>query len=204
MKRTLFILLSFVLYAVGAYAGQDRNQKVEAGFNLSGMGTSSNNLGDSMLLSAGVSYGMNDILALGVSGAYTEVDFKANPPAGLVEGSDLRITPIFGDIILRVPTGELPFTPYAIFGLGALLSQAKGTDTLLSRNANTRTHDAFASKLGGGLDWQVTSKWSYNFEMAYVLTGARLEVYNTSNNQQIESNDLDFWYIGGGVRFLFD
>lgn len=204
MKRTLFVLLTLTLCTAHSYAGAERNQKVDLGFNLSGLSTSSNNIGESMLISAGVSYGMNDVLALGISGAYTEVGFKANPPLGLVDGLDLRMTPIFGDIIFRVPTGELPFTPYAIFGLGVMLSQAKGTDPLLARNANTRTHDAFASKLGGGLDWQINSKWSYNFETAYVLTGARLEIYNTSTNQQIESNDLDFWYIGGGVKYLFD
>lgn len=193
-----------VIKASNVEAGPDRNQKWDAGFDLSRADTSSNNIGESMLLSANLSYGLNEILALGVSGGYTEVSFKANPPSGLVEGQDLTMTPVFGDIIFRVPTGELPFAPYAIFGLGAMISHETGTDTLLAKNTNVRTEDAFASKLGGGVDWQVTPKWIYNFEIAYVLTGARLVVFNTSTNAQIESNDLDFWYIGGGVKYLFD
>lgn len=204
MKKGLWLAVIVLLGASPVYAGVDRVQKVDLGFNLSGAGTESNNLGESIYFSGGLSYGLNEIVAVGVSGAWTEVGFKANPPAGVVDGMDLRMTPIFGDIILRVPTGTQPHTPYLIFGLGALLSDSNGTDTLLNRNANTRTHDAFAGKLGGGLDWNINGKWLYNFEMAYVLTGARLEVYSTSTGNQIESNDLDFWYIGGGVKFLFD
>lgn len=204
MKKKLLLIAALLFLTVNVYAAPDRNQKWDAGFNLSMADARSSNIDESLSLSGSVSYGMNDVLALGVSGGYTSASFQAQTPSGLVEGPDLTFTPIFGDIILRVPTGEKPFTPYAIFGLGVLLSGTNGTDSLLNRNTNTRSHDAFASKIGGGLDWQVSSRWAYNFEIGYVLTGARLEIYNTSTGNQIESNDLDFWYVGGGVKVLFD
>ncbi len=203
-KRILLFAILILASAANAQAGPIRDQRWDAGFNMSGYDARSNNIGESLYFSGGVSYGMNEILGLGVSGGYSQVGFTANPPSGLVEGPDLTVTPVFGDIILRVPTGDKPFTPYAIFGFGAMISHATGTDTLLNRNTNTRSDNAFASKVGGGLDWQANARWLYNFEIGMVFTGARLVVFNSSTGAQIESNDLDFWYIGGGVKYLFD
>lgn len=205
MKKGWVIVLLMLGVCVQAAAGPDRDQKWDAGFNLSMADAQSTNMDESLYLSGSVSYGITEMLAVGASMGYTSVGFQAMTPRGLVEeGPDLTLTPIFGDIILRVPTGEQPFTPYFIAGLGAMLSDADGTDELLNRNANTVSEDAFASKIGGGLDWQVSSKWVYNFEIAYVFTGARLQITHGVTGDQIESNDLDFWYIGGGVKFLFD
>lgn len=155
MKKGLWLAVIVLLGASPVYAGVDRVQKVDLGFNLSGAGTESNNLGESIYFSGGLSYGLNEIVAVGVSGAWTEVGFKANPPAGVVDGMDLRMTPIFGDIILRVPTGTQPHTPYLIFGLGALLSTA--TARILCSTA-TRTR-ARTTLLPANLaaDWIGTS-----------------------------------------------
>ncbi len=203
-KQSLFFAAALLLLCANATAGPDRNQRWDAAFSLSMIDARSSNIGESLYLSGGVSYGLNEILALGVSGAYSSISFKANPPTGVVEGPDLAVTPVFGDIILRVPTGDQPFTPYAIFGLGAMISHPTGTGVLLDKNTNVKSEDSFASKIGGGLDWQVNPNWIYNFEIGVVLTGARLLVTNASTGGQIESNDLDFWYIGGGIKYLFD
>ncbi len=204
MKKKSFIAGLLLLLTMNAFAGPDRSQRWDMGFDMARYDGRSNNLGESLLLSGSVSYGMNEMLALGVSGGYTNVGFTANPASGLIEGSDLTVTPLFGELILRVPTGDQPFTPYFVGGLGAMLTHPSGTDELLRNNANTRSHDAFAGKVGGGLDWRVNDRWLYNFEIGYVSTGARLEVFNTSTGAQIESNDLDFWYLGGGVKYVFD
>ena len=123
MKKSLVISLVMLSVCTQAAAGPDRNQKWDAGFNLSMADAQSTNMDESLYLSGSVSYGINEMLAVGASLGYTSVGFQAMTPSGLVsEGPDLTITPVFGDIILRVPTGDQPFTPYAIFGLGALLS----------------------------------------------------------------------------------
>ena len=204
MKKKLLLAGALLLLTTTAMAAPDRSQRWDMGFDMARYDARSNNLGESLYLSGSVSYGMNEMLALGFSGGYTTVSFTANPPSGFVEGPDLTVTPLFGDIIFRVPTGDEPFTPYFIGGLGAILTHASGTDALLRNNANTKSHDAFAGKVGGGLDWRINDRWLYNFEIGYVSTGGRLEVFNNSTGAQIESNDLDFWYLGGGVKYVFD
>lgn len=195
IKKAWFAALFLMVMAATAYAAPDRVGKVDVGFNISGAIPRDGDLDSAAYYGGSFAYGVTDWLALGAESGWAQ--FSASD-AGITIDQDT--VPLFGDIILRVPTGDSQLKPYGIVGLGVLFVDASTNISNISIKADT----SFAAKFGGGVDWYINNNWALNFEASYVVSNVDGTVTNTSTGASASvSGDSDYWMVGGGVKYLF-
>lgn len=195
IRKTWFAALLLTIMTTAAYAAPDRVGKTDIGFNVSGAIPRDSGVDGAVYLGGSLAYGVTDWLALGIESGWTR--FSASDSGVTVDQDTI---PLFGDIILRVPTGESQLKPYGIIGLGVLFIDASTNVSNVSIQADT----SFAAKFGAGLDWFVNDHWAINFETSYVVSDVNGTVTNNSTGASLSANgDSDYWMIGGGVKYLF-
>ena len=195
-------MLSFILMFsyVSAFAAVDRTHRVDGGVNFSAAMPSDGNVDDAFYVGGNASYGVNEWLGIGISGGWTDPGFETSNG---IEGPNVTMIPVFGDVILRAPTGENSWQPYGILGFGAIFANVHGTGILNDSNLHADNNSGFAFKLGGGLDWFTNDNWAFFGELSYVFTTANVEILRNTSNAEVDSIDLDTLYAGGGIKYLF-
>ena len=105
-----------------------------------------------------------------------------------------------------MPIENQSINPYGVVGLGAVIWNADDTTTNLGGKLTTDINTAFATKVGGGFDWFINNNWIINFEAAYVFNRPDVNQTFTLGTASASISDnvkLDYWTIGGGVKYLF-
>ena len=204
MKKTLFLFMIAVLIPLSVYAAPDRVGQWDAGVNISGNLLSDDNTSDAFYLGGNVSYGLKDWLGLGISIGWSDSTFDVTSPSGSSSGKGGRVTsvPIFADFIFRAPTYSYKdVVPYGVMGIGGIFDSVHGSGTSSNYGYTIKANDGFAFKLGAGIDWFANNNWVYNLETGYVFTDASVDVKNPNGSLR-STVDLDYYYIGGGVKWL--
>lgn len=169
----------------------NRVGRLDLGVHGAGTFVDASGVDDSGWIGASTSWGLTPGLAIGASGGWTEADGGG--------GRDVGLADITGDVILRIPAWmpqwnwDTRFVPYAIGGLGAMWGYTDEFDR------DDRDDAAFAWKAGGGFDWFLNPNWALNFEATYHSAEDDLPVDAVPADDQ----EIDFWNVGGGVKFVF-
>ncbi len=201
MKKVLFSLIILVLLPLNVYAAPDRVDQWDAGINISDNLSTKNNVSDGLSVGSNFSYGIKNWLGVGISLGWSDARYNLTDGT---KGGRVTSVPVFGDIIFRVPTfADQHFVPYGVLGLGGIFDRTHGAGVTTDRGLQAKPKDGFAVKLGAGVDWFMAQNWIYNFETGYVFTDAKVDLTN-GNNVLNSSVDLDYWYLGGGVKWLLD
>jgi opacity protein-like surface antigen len=190
-KKVFAFSLALFLGMSGASFAMDRTGRTDIGIYGAGALHDQSGVDDSGYLGGNFSYGMTPMFALGAEVGWQEAD---------IQGGEIGIVPIYGDLILRIPTGTSPFpawqealVPYGILGLGAVV-------TYIDREGNNPDDVAFGWKLGAGADWFLNNQWALNFEAAYHNSD---DVDDDTPATVTSLDELDYWTVGGGLKFVF-
>ncbi|HTL71571.1 MAG TPA: OmpW family outer membrane protein [Candidatus Eisenbacteria bacterium] len=205
-KKMLVVALFGLMTASAAYAAPDRTGKWDAGVSMAAAIPTDGDLDTAFQVGGTFAYGVNEWFAIGFSGAWQQQTVDAET-VGTVSISEYDITgvPLFCDLIARFPTGDQQFNPYGVLGLGTVIwsvDDATATSGGSVLTAQTDVDTDFALKLGGGVDWFINQNWIINFEAAYVFSSPSADV-TVSGVTVSDDVDLDYWTVGGGVKYLF-
>lgn len=174
--------------ADGTYADYSRAGRTDIGLNVSGTVADDSELDDGLFIGGNMSHGFNEWFALGAEVAWHDTS---------TESDDLSAIPVLVDAIFRMaPLSDLPLVPYGVLGAGVIIFDYDRDDVSLS-NLDDDIDASFTVKAGGGVDWFLNEHWIVNFEAAYYFTEEDVELTNTTRG------DLDFWTVGGGVKYVF-
>ena len=190
LKRAFPLFAAFLavpavaLAAVASNPATNRAGRTDVGFNVAGVFSDENDLDDSVFLTGSVAHGLNEWLALGFEVGWAERNLSDD---------DLTAIPLLVDLIVRVPN-ESAVVPYGVGGVGAIVWDVEDDDLDDLEDIDA----SFAAKLGGGIDWFLNERWIVNVEAAYVFTDEDIEI--TSGSRSVE---LDYWTVGGGLKYLF-
>lgn len=209
-KAFVFILLAMSVTAF-AYAAPDRTGRWDAGVSVAGAMPTDGDVDATVQVGGNVAYGVTEWFAVGASSGWQSHGLDDASESGItIEGPDLTGIPLFGELIFRVPTGQEHFTPYGVVGLGVVFWDVDDTTANVGGttvNIETDVDTVFALKLGGGLDWFVNDNWIIFFEGAYVFSNPDATLTASAAGVSITSDpddlDLDYWTVGGGVKFVF-
>ncbi len=205
MKNFALVLTLSLAVCTTAFAAPNPTGKIEAGVGVAGLFGSDGGTNDTVFIPGSINYGLNPNWALGVSSGWADVEINGDNGLGSrVDGGSETLIPLFFDVIYRYHSDDNAFTPYFDLGLGAILANHGGNRDLSVNNLSVRDSDGFAVKLAGGVDWFVTENWAYNLELGYILTDASSEIVSNTTGAKTDTIDLDFWYVGGGVKYRFD
>lgn len=203
--KIIFVLMLSLGMCANAFAASDPTGRIEVGASVNGAFGLDDDFDDSVFVAAAVNYGLNPQWAVGISGGWTDPEITADNALGSkTDAGSVRLTPIFFDVIFRAPPSTGSIIPYLNVGIGALLAEQKGNQSLGVNRIEARDSDGYAVRLGGGIDWNVTETLVYNVEFAYVLTGAKVDFVTSNTNRQVSSLDLDYWYAGMGFKYRFE
>lgn len=204
MKKALSVFAFFLFLPLCAHAGSDRVGVMDAGLVIYGDFLLDDNAGNNAYYGGNVSYGINNWFAVGISAGWSDSSFDVDTPAGGTStGGRVTIVPVFADFIFRVPGSESKdIIPYGVLGMGAIFTNLHGTGDATRFGLETDNEDGFAFKLGVGVDWFANKNWIYNLETGYVFTSAEVDVTNSVNGSSNSHVDLDYFYIGGGVKWI--
>jgi outer membrane protein W len=198
------LFMSVCVPAFAAYDEYEGNLRGdwEVGFDVAGAFPSDPQ--SEVLLTAELDRALNPQWALGVSVSWTDPNLKASAPGfpDLNAGS-VTMIPVFFDVIYRFPTKSQTMRPYFDLGLGGVFASHHGERDLNPNGLNATSSDGFAVKAGLGLDWDAWEDWVWNAEGGYVWTNADVTVRSNVDNSEVDSLDLDYWYIGGGLKYQF-
>lgn len=213
-KRITVIFIALVcLLAAGqiAYAAPDRVGKIDVGINVSGAIPTDAEADGGVAVGGDMAYGVNKWFAVGFSAGWQGTKLKSVTDGVVtIAGTDVNGVPIFGELILRLPIENQQFVPYGLVGLGTVIwsvDDTTATDGIHTAKVGVKANNAFAVKLGGGFDWFLNNNWILNFDAAYVFDRADVTGTVTSGGlsaSATEHQKLDYWTIGGGVKYLFD
>ena len=151
-----------------------------------------------------LSYGINDWSALGLSVGATNFKLKVDDNSGnKISAGKVFAYPIFADIIFRTSSLHESLVPYAVLGLGGIITHRDTIQDLSGGTLHVKSSNDFAAKLGLGLDWFYRSDWIFNLEFNYVYTGASVDVIKNSDGLALTNENIDYWFIGLGTKHLF-
>ena len=197
LKKAVWIALSWIGISTACYAVPATGNKADIQFNVSSVIYQDGEVDDAESFFGRWVYNFNDYLAIGVEGGfYTDSGIDE---VGVDDAGELTdIATVFGDLIARYPTGEnCPVLPYVVAGVGGVFWGASAEVAGVDLNVD----DAFAVKVGGGVDWFIDDHWAVNFEGAYIFTGE--EVIATGPGDTTGHSDLNHVVFGVVVKYLF-
>jgi outer membrane protein W len=206
MKKAVALMIVLIFIPLSAYAASDRIGKWSAGINTSAGIFPVTGVDSAFNLGGNFGYELSEYFSLGMSAGWMNSDFRLNAPdgSGKFKAGQVTMVPIFGDIIIWIPTGgRRDLAPYAVVGLGGLFTHVHNTGAASDANLGVKSQNAFAAKFGGGADWYLNDSWVVNFEGGYVVTNAEMEVTNAATGDYYKTNNLNYFYVGGGVKYLF-
>ena len=213
MKRTCLTLCSIIvsIFAL-ANAAQanvevpERQNKWEAGLDFYSIIPNENKVDNSLNLGGHVDYGLFDNLALGFSIGWQDPDLSATLGDGTeAPVGSLTMIPVFADFIFRERPGHYDnlYSFYAVIGVGGTFVSHDDDSILATNNLRAVVNDSFALKFGLGMEYYVNKNWILFLEGGFVATGSEIEYVNRVNGASIDTKDLDYWYLGGGAKYLF-
>jgi opacity protein-like surface antigen len=204
IKKGILILLMLAFAAGPAFAAPDRTGKLDMGVNVSAAFSTDSDIDDTIYVGGSWSYGIYEWLAIGFEAGWMEADTEVELAGASINTGDIAGIPVFGDFIFRAPMGDQPLNPYAVVGVGAVFWDIDESHTIADAGYEVDADSSFAMKFGGGVDWFVTSNWIVYFEGAYVLADADISVRRSDGSEVItDEESLDFWTVGGGIKYLF-
>lgn len=198
MKKALLIALLGLFVAGSAYAVPERTGHSDLGFNVSAAIPSDSSTDTAVYVGGTYAYGVNEWLALGVSSGWAQFDDSTT--------GELTEVPLLGEIILRVPVAEeQQIQPYGVLGLGIAFFDFDESATVRASNVEVEVDDAFAVKVGGGVDWFADEHWIVNLEVSYIFADTDVSARNTVTgaSASISNVDADNWFVGGGLKYRF-
>ena len=210
MRKLVMMFIVLMLASTAVYAAPDRTGKIDAGITVSGAIPTDNSIDSTVYVGGNLAYGVCQWFAVGFSGGWQDHGSKDLDLGGGTTflGPDFNAVPLFGDLIVRVPVEQQSFIPYGVVGLGSVIWNVADTRDTAGNTYKTKVNDAFALKLGGGLDWFLNKNWILNFESAYVFNRPDVTLTasngSTSASATVNQVKLDYWFVGGGVKYLFD
>ena len=207
MKKAIAVVVMFFAAASVAYAVPDRTGKVDLGVEVAGAIATDSDTNAGTYVGGNASYGFNEWFAAGISFGGHAADIDDVTSGGItIFGPDTSEFSVFGDFILRVPTGSNPIVPYGVVGLGVIFWNIDDAATNAGVTVATDVDTAFGVKVGGGVDWFVNDHWIVNFNGAYVFNDADATLTATGGGATAsvsDTLDLDYWTVGGGLKYLF-
>ena len=205
-KAVVLGLAQFLILGV-AFAAPDRTGKTDIGLEVAGAMSTDADTNGGAYVGGNLSYGFSEWTALGVSFGGHAADIDDVTDSGVtILGPDVSEFSLFGDLIIRVPTGESPFNPYGVVGLGVIFWNIDDTTTNTGVSVATDVDTALGIKLGGGVDYFVNDHWIANFNGAYIFNNADTTLTASAGGVSIAATDkvdFDYWTIGGGLKYLF-
>ncbi|GEM_PF-1188386 len=133
-----------------------------------------------------VYYGLQPWSSAGVEAGYTSTSTE--------NGVDYEVFEFMVEVTFKLaglkPSPDSPFSPYGLLGIGRIWTWT---------DANERSGDAFAWKMGGGFNWHLNKDWATFFEVAYHQAADDIPI--TGNGE--EDTELNFWTFGGGLKRFF-
>lgn len=202
LKKALLFIMVAVSATVSAYAAPDRVGQWDAGVNVSGVIPEANDIDNTVYVGGTFAYGVHQWIALGFEAGWLETHSGDDSVFGIGDLGDLTGNPVMGDIIIRIPNPDQPFVPYAIVGIGVVVWDFKASPPLEALGVDVDVDTTFALKVGGGIDWWLNSNWILNFEASYVFMNASVTV-TTKGTSSSNDENLDYFQIGGGLKYLF-
>jgi len=204
LKRIIMFALFVSFVAAPAFAAPDRTGKSDFGVNVSAAVPRDSSQDNAVYVGGTYAYGINEWLAIGVEAGRMEFGNKLDLGGGtVVDAGDLQGIPVLGDVILRVPMPDSPFQPYGVVGLGAIFWDFDESALFSANNIDIEVDTSFAIKTGIGFDWFLNDNWILNAEASYVFADADLKAI-TPVGTATDTTDVDYWMIGGGVKYLFN
>ena len=212
MMRKLAILFVVSLILAGtAYAAPSRVGKNDVGLNVSAAISQDDELDTAAYVGGSFSHGINEWFAVGLSVGWQSFDSDSTSSGNVfIPGAEITGVPLFADFIVRVPASESSFTPYGVLGLGTVIWDIDDVTATVSGvpvNTQTDVDTDVAVKIGGGVDWFLNDSWIVNFEAAYVFSNPKATVTASASGATASTTDeidLDYWTVGGGIKFLFN
>lgn len=196
--------MMFSLTAGFAYAVPDRTGKLDIGVNISAALPTDNDVEDTYYIGGSWAYGIYEWLAIGFEAGWIDSDTNMDIDASSITAGDITGVPVFGDFIFRLPMADQPINPYAVLGLGGIFWSLEEDDAITNAGFEADVNSSFAMKFGGGVDWFVTPNWIIYFEGAYVWTNEDVTIRSSDGSERVtDENSLDFWTVGGGIKYLF-
>ena len=201
----LIVFLGLLTTASNAFAvaAPERLQKIDIGFDISGAITTDSELSSAAYVGFNAAYGVKDWLAIGVSLGRTQ--FSQNETiAGSVTipGPDISAYPLFVDFIFKKEFEDKPYVPYAVLGLGTIFWKTKDVFGANNLQYESSIDTSLALKMGAGVDWFLDDHWALNLNFDYILTNSTAALTNGTISTREDIN-LDYWNLGGGVKYLF-
>ena len=211
VRKLVMMVMVLMLVSAVSYAAPDRTGTVDVGINVSGAIATDSDINSTVYVGGNIAYGVNQWLAVGFEGGWQTHSSNDATDSGItLFGPDFTAIPLFGDIIVRVPIENQQITLYGIVGLGTVIwdvDDASFNVAGVGGTVKTKVDSTFATKAGGGFDWFINKNWIVNFEAAYVFN--RPDVTSTASIggvsvSAVDNTKLDYWTVGGGVKYLFD
>ncbi|MBU0571529.1 MAG: outer membrane beta-barrel protein [Candidatus Omnitrophica bacterium] len=209
-RKILFMIVIFVLilaYQPAVFAQPvmsegfiEGDPRTNVGVAVSAFVPSGNEFQTGFYVGGQVSYDLAWFFGLGAECGYLQSEIKGNG----VNAGTFRGAPLLGDIILKVPMDmhSFVFTPYAIVGLGCLISNVQVGDEVTD-NGTIETNVPFLVKFGGGFDFVIHESVIINFEASYHYAQVDFNEKLINQTFGLGKTDLNAGYIGGGVKYRF-
>ncbi len=207
-KRVFAVtLMGLAVVAHTAFASPDRTGKIDMGVNVSSAFSTDSEVNTAAYVGGNIAYGVNKYFAVGFEGGWQRHEIDDVTDSGItIFGPKLSGVPLFGDLIFRMPIENQNIVPYGLVGLGTVLWSIDDTSATGGVLVNTKVSDAFAVKLGGGFDWFLNDNWIINFDASYVFDRARETQTASLGGLSVSASQnakLDYWNVGGGIKYLF-
>jgi len=157
------------------------------------------------VVSGDIMYGLSKNLLIGLNGQWENHNISTS---GVILG-DLTTVSLIPTLEIHLPT-EGSMAPYLTAGLGVNFNSFRGHNTLnnactiaFTSPCSIKPEDTFALRLGGGLEYFVSSNVTLSGEVAWKMNSGQMEVSVAgvgSQQDQFQSNTVSLLF---GIRFYF-
>ena len=149
-----------------------------------------------------VTYGVMDYLALQMDFGYHEFSYKAFG----VDFGDLETIPLILSLQPRYPfeIGATQAALYGLIGAGIVFHDFQVSDQITELGRSVEADDAFAFRLGLGMDWFLTRNFATNIEASWTMVARDVVLSAPEISAGAEDIDTDFWNVGAGIKYYFD
>ncbi len=190
-----------------AWGVPDRSGRWDAGLDLEGFLSDDSNVDDAFYIGGNASYGLSDRFALGLETGWAETSVALRRTAGgaTEDAGDVTYVPLLADLYYRAPPYQEQVIFYGVLGMGLTIMNTDPATAFTSSGGDVDAATGFAVKIGGGLDSFLDPEktWMGNLSVSYVAVDEKVESKTTSG-ATVDEADLDYWMVGGGLKYLFD
>jgi len=206
-KRLILLLFFMVWFPAVAWGIPDRTGRWDAGLDVEGFLADDSDIDDSFYVGGNVSYGLSDRFALGLETGWSEVSVNLSRTAGQAteDAGDVTFVPLLADLYYRAPPYQEQVIFYGVLGMGLMIMDTDPAAAFTGSGGDVDADTGFALKIGGGLDSFLDPEktWMGNLSFSYVAVDEKVESKTTSG-ATVDDADLDYWMVGGGLKYLFD